>query len=1077
MKTFLITFLAFVLLFTLAFPHAALPVYAQEVEGTEDTPAVEDTPEEIETVEESSDPPEPEAPADEEKGAKEEKASEETDETADAASSDEEPEAEASSTSSDGVDGTAGDSGEGDGAGDGGDGGDGGESGDGADGGDAGEGGDGGEGGDTGETEPSDGDTVIETGDATSIGDVENEANTNVTDTTGESGDSSEAASEGEEYVCEEYEFEKGDKGESEDGGKGAKEPEGDSDAADEEASSSEEEGEECVITGRKTVEVEVDDENIVDLGTDADISAGSGNNQANNNNGNASIDSGDATAVGNIVNLANTNIINSQGMLLLLSSLQEQLDMFDLREFFPFFLGGELGGSCSLEGCVGQNFDLNITNQNRATILNELLVRASTGENEANGNGSADITTGDAFAAANVVNIANTNIINSNYLLLSSSNLGSLLGDIVFPAASFFQSLLASSLGSVTQNVDIDNKNLANIENNVDAGADSGENEASGNGNSSIQTGDSSVLTNLYTQANTNLFGGTSFVTVLRIGGDWSGDVFGLPEGISWQRTPGGLMLFNDVPELSSGEPAGLDEVDDGSGDAAPASTEDGPSSKTSGKGGKYEKGSELNVDNENIVSITNNVGVYALTGKNKANNNDGGGEISTGDATAVANIVNVANTNIIGRNWVLAIISILGDWDGNVSFGQPDLWIAERAEVENDPLFPGNKVTYYFTVANNGDAAATEVEIRDLFGNHYLNFGDSESYNSLFEDEVFWNIGTIPAGGSVEVSYSAYVRDDIPYGASDVANTVTVTSLETDGNPSDNTDTVTIQVYRNPPSRHGGTVSDPPGSSDDDSSDDDSSDSSGGSPGSSGSDGSSAGSSAGSSDDPLTPNYAASEFPPHLYVMKSNSATDWIEPGASVDYTIVVINDGGGSAYNSFVVDVLEDENGAVMSEEVWDLEEIFPGEEITLTYTTVFSPETEPGSYVNRVQVHSLAGPTGYVWKSNVAETWIEIREPEEEVVVIESFSDEGDAFVDLSTGYSEEELIEEAEELESEIISTPSLDDLSVEDEDNRPFLASVMGLLPTYINWLALLILIGSITLLGFLLRARREMKA
>ena len=56
---------------------------------------------------------------------------------------------------------------------------------------------------------------------------------------------------------------------------------------------------------------------------------------------------------------------------------------------------------------------------------------------------GDAGVTTGNAYAAANVLNLVNTNIVNSSYLLLSFNNFGDLSQDITLPSDGFFSAAL----------------------------------------------------------------------------------------------------------------------------------------------------------------------------------------------------------------------------------------------------------------------------------------------------------------------------------------------------------------------------------------------------------------------------------------------------------------------------------------------------------------------------------------------------------------------------------------------------------------------------------------------------------
>jgi hypothetical protein len=118
------------------------------------------------------------------------------------------------------------------------------------------------------------------------------------------------------------------------------------------------------------------------------------------------------------------------------------------------------------------------------------------------------------------------------------------------------------------------------------------------------------------------------------------------------------------------------------------------------------------LSASTVNNAVINNTVLVSADTG-----DNTGAGTsslIRTGNAYAAANIVNISNTNILGRNWMNAVVNIFGDWNGNISFGQPDLWVGTRAEFDHNNNWPGSEITYTYTVTNHGDAPAHTISLR---------------------------------------------------------------------------------------------------------------------------------------------------------------------------------------------------------------------------------------------------------------------------------------------------------------------------------------------------------------------------
>ena len=885
--------------------------------------------------------------------------------------------------------------------GDGGDGDNGGDAGDGEDGGNGDEGEDGENAGET--SSGGQGDAEINTGDATSAGQINNTGNSNTINS------------------CVQT-----DKSE----GKGSKEKD--------------EGEEECVSGGSGDTEIE--NNNTADVGNEADINANTGDNEASGNNGSSTIDTGDAVAILDLFNLINTNIIDSNGLFVLLSNLQEQILDMDLRDWMPYLK--EYNPECG-ESCYSLH-DLEILNQNLANITNNVNVTANTGGNEASDNsGEGNITTGDAYAAANVINIANTNIIDSNYLLFIANNFGNFFGDIVFPNASSFFTSMFSSPSQVYSEVEINNTNTASISNNVVSSAETGENQANG-GNSIIQTGDANSAANVFNQANMNLFGGNSFVALIRVSGNWSGNVFGLPEGILWQQTPNGIMLYSD--DMAFGEPAeSLAQPDNQAG--PPQSGE----ASLGGKGGKGSKEdhAELEIENNNNATITNNVQVFALTGDNEANGNGKGGKIETGNAQAIANVVNVANTNVIGANWLFAMFNILGDFNGNISFGRPNLWIGQRAEIPNDPALPGDPITYYLTIVNNGDIPAHNVTITSVFDHPLFAFGSStHQHTSPNEQEFVWDIGTLNPGAGKEISFTGNIKSDIPFGTYAFSNTSSVQATESDDDAEDNRDVVELLVHNEEPASTGGGGG-----------------TSGGSGGSGGGSGSRNGDSSGSGQNASTANAAGesgSSNKPNLKVTKTYAHEGDVYPGNEVDYTVVITNDGGGSAYDAFLVDVLESEDGEVVHEEEWDLGEVFPDEEIVITYSVVFKSDAKPGLYYNKAWVDAENG------LSNTATTSIQLQSAQKILLSV------GEELSKIAGELNniEGSVLAIAGEPEEEFEQLTSISESHEQEvtEERSPFLASLSGLLNGFGPWASALAA-GSLLFLFFFLKRRRRESA
>ncbi len=635
---------------------------------------------------------------------------------------------------------------------------------------------------------------------------------------------------------------------------------------------------------------IEFTTENNSQAQNDSTTAADTGSNATNNNGGNASIETGNAYAQANVLNVLNTNIFNSNGFFFLLNSFFGNIGNIDVR--------GMSAANDSLLSCGtfcnGTSTPLRtvVSSDNTASIENDVIVRGATGGNGASDNGGdATIGTGDAFAAANLVNVANTNIVDSNYMLLVFNNFGDWNGDLIFPNADFFASrffgnpsivMPTSSVSpdsEATRSVSISNTNEALVENSATTTADTGDNEASGNGNGIIQSGDAISQTTVHNTVNSNFFNNDSFVVLFKVYGSWSGNVFNAPKNISWRETPQGVSLFSN---------------DEGENEQASTTVPLSGETATSIGGGS----SSFSASSTNRAAIRNHVQVYALTGGNRANRNNNA-SIQSGNAYASTNIVNIANTNIVGRNWVLAIVNIFGDWSGSVSFGQPDLWVGSSVDVGSGAV-PRSRPVYHFTIANRGDADANHVKLKVRADKPLLFFNQSD------RSDAEWDIGTIPAGASVEATYTADVSSTVPYGEHQVTTAVSVSSLENDSNASDNNDIIAIAVKNLPSHNRRAAL-----------------------------------------------NYTSD---PVLTISKTVIGSTSLYQRETASYKIVIDNR-GGEAYHSVLVDMLKNEAGEVVNEQKWELDTILPNEQITVTYQTVFSASTTAGIYTNYARLETI------------------------------------------------------------------------------------------------------------------------
>jgi hypothetical protein len=589
-------------------------------------------------------------------------------------------------------------------------------------------------------------------------------------------------------------------------------------------------------------------------------------------------IDTGNSVATANVLNIANTNTVNSDGAIIFSNLSGGSGGAVDLRPVTSES-GAIATGSCSIASCEG-NSGVNVTLNNDAHIDNFIDVSATSGENTIDNAGNAVINTGDAFAALNLVNIANVNFVDSQYLLVALNSFKSVNGDIIFPN-------LESFFGTKTSSPSVMNlDNTATIENNVNTNANSGSNETDNAGESIINSGNAHSFANTFNQINTTLGANDTVSILLNIHGTWNGGLVNAPPQLWMTQSEDGTYHIS-----------GATTTGDGSGNLLDGALITGSSS----------------------ALIHNNVNVNAVSGMNSILNADSA-LITTGNAYAGANLINIANANVIGRNWLLGIINIFGDFNGNIAFGRPDLWIGARIETP-PPFHNDSELNYTFTIMNKGDAPASDIALFDTYDTAHLEILESSlPYTKNDNGQLLWNIGRLPQGARMDVTMKARIKDAAP--GTMITSELLVRGKETDNNFADNRDRISITTYIPP---HVG--------------------------GSSGSGGSHAPaqnnlSTANASSSPTSG--SAKQLLP-VEIIRSTATTTIRDMGTKNTQSITIKNPNNEIMPSVTLKDTLRDPSGIVIHNEVWDLGTILANEEITIGYDITFSPNATSGTYV--------------------------------------------------------------------------------------------------------------------------------
>jgi hypothetical protein len=582
---------------------------------------------------------------------------------------------------------------------------------------------------------------------------------------------------------------------------------------------------------------------------------------------GTTTVATGDATSTANVVNIADTTITNSKGSIVLDNLTHDVTAPIDLRSYYASNNTAGNGNTCTLLSCAsGEGIAIKVADN--TTINNTIVASATTGGNTIDNVDNAAITSGNAYTGVNVLNLANTNIVGSNYLLTLINAFKNVNNDIVFPSLqSFFSDHVSgSSISSTTDN-------STAVDNSVILNADSGSNHIAGSNGGIIATGNTASTSSIFNELNATSLGNDSVSLLFKIHGIWNGSVVGLPSTLNIMRGDDGSIYI---------------------------------SSNNTGAGNAAHTGAAVSVNSDSNALIHNTIALAALTGNN-AINNATNALITTGNAFAGANIANIANTTVVGKNWLFGITNIFGDFNGNIVFGRPDLWIGEKAD-KPDPVTNNVEVRYTYAIKNKGDATAHHVTVTDHYDAAHLVIDDASVPYTVNNGSVVFNLDTMAPGASTVIVYHAHVTNVTA--KTTLTDTATVTETETDNNAADNTDSVSFDAF--PPASAttvvGGTNN-----------------------------AVSSGNSGGNG------NYV-----PIIHVIRSTKDVAADSATRSAQESLTVQNDGVTLENDIVLHDIVRAPDGTVTNDENWNVGTLAPGEEVVISYEIDFNQQALPGVY---------------------------------------------------------------------------------------------------------------------------------
>ena len=451
---------------------------------------------------------------------------------------------------------------------------------------------------------------------------------------------------------------------------------------------------------------------NIADVNNSLELESVTGDNSASKNVGDATIKTGDANVTGTIMNSVNTNI---EGVAVAeFNIIEDQVGDYVLDFASGCIYGCGLAGDATLENS-GNGADSNnaidssteVTDNtfqsNDADVYNGMTLVADSGNNVADKNTGGDtiIDTGDANVTANVLTYANNNIA-GNVIYNTVNIYGDLEGDIYLPEE-YLTMYMGNTGNGAGSNKDttatnqattnIAQTNNAEIYNDLEIVTDTGSNETSGNtgGDSTVDTGDSTVQANVVNVVNSNITSDTPmWLVFVNEAGKWVGRLFGAPQGQNYAGSDGSEFTVNENGEV----------IVSNGGNGADSNNTANATTTT-----------ETNITQENDAVVNNELKLVANTGGNSASDNTGGNnEIKTGDAKVIANIVNFVNNNIVGSGrLIVTTINVFGSWIGNF-YGPGQKPATAQAQQEEQAM--GNDIGGYMAEEELVDEAAIEDE-----------------------------------------------------------------------------------------------------------------------------------------------------------------------------------------------------------------------------------------------------------------------------------------------------------------------------------------------------------------------------
>jgi hypothetical protein len=366
---------------------------------------------------------------------------------------------------------------------------------------------------------------------------------------------------------------------------------------------------------GSTSQQAQTNTNSTINNGLDSNAISGDAGVTSNTNAGNAT--TGDASATTTIANVVNSAVTpNSVGDVAnFVSNISG--DVHGDIVLYPMIL------AAILQAASSQSHDTTLTSNNSTDITNDINLNAMSGDaTVANNTQAGSATTGAAHTVANVINIINSVIASGTSFIGTVNIYGNLDGDILI-SPDFLPQLLSSTASS---NTDVTSTNNQAITNNLNLNATTGNATIAGNteaGNAT--TGNAATNVVLLNLTGHQVVASDSLLVFVNVLGTWVGMII----------------------------------------DTAPGST-----SAALGNGVSQNLIGDTAINSTNDATITNNLNLNSQSGDATVTHNTQAGSATSGNATASANILNMAQSTFGLSGWFgILFINVFGSWNG--SFG----------------------------------------------------------------------------------------------------------------------------------------------------------------------------------------------------------------------------------------------------------------------------------------------------------------------------------------------------------------------------------------------------------------------